>query len=303
MINSAKTAKLLLSVLSMVVASSVANATVYGNDPRKQASPDENPIYQRVGVITKAGTDEIVGTAWLSGECQITAMYHSVFLKSRSSSGSIITSRAKVGHVVDFHIGLKPGTGTSKSFDNVIKASVIDFGNYMPGDTTGMFEDYAHLQLETCVGKELGYLEVKPSKGTFDKPTGELMVVGFHQDRYFSQDGITVETGCTAQDLSAGVGGASVDCSLMPMCSGCPVLEKQPDGKYLVAGMMSRGPTKKAEHYSVETANWIVLSDVFSDSLIKARGEEVAPHILRARAPQSTSKATQLATAPRAVVR
>ena len=301
MINSAKTAKLLLSVLSMVAAASVANATVYGNDPRKQASPDENPIYQRVGVITKAGTDEIVGTAWLSGECQITAMYHSVFLKSRSSSGSIITSRAKVGHSVDFHIGLKPGK--AKSFDKVIKASVVDFGNYMSGDTTGMFEDYAHLQLETCVGKELGFLEVKPGKGLYEKPQGELMVVGFHQDRYFSQDGITVETGCKAQDLSAGIGGASVDCSLMPMCSGCPVLEKQSDGKYLVAGMMSSGSMKHAEHYSVETANWMVLSDVFSDSLIKSRGEEVAPHILRARAPQSTSVSTKLATAPRAVVR
>lgn len=301
MINSAKTAKLLLSVLSMVVASSVANATVYGNDPRKQASPDENPIYQRVGVITKAGTDEVLGTAWLSGECQITAMYHSVFFKERAASGKVITSRGKKGFAVDFHIGLKPGK--TKSYEKTVRAEVVDFGNYMPGDTSGAFEDYAHLKLDSCVGKELGYLEVKPSKGTFEKPMGELMVVGFHQDRYFSQDGITVETGCKAQDLSAGVGGSTVDCSTMPMCSGCPVLEKQPDGRFLVAGMVRAGGATHADRYSVETANWIVLSDVFSDSLIKARGEEVAPHILRARAPQSTSKPTKLATAPRAVVR
>ena len=301
MINSAKTAKLLLSVLSMVAAASVANATVYGNDPRKQASPDENPIYQRVGVITKAGTDEVLGTAWLSGECQITAMYHSVFFKERAASGKVITSRGKKGFAVDFHIGLKPGK--AKSYEQTVRAEVVDFGNYMPGDTSGAFEDYAHLKLDSCVGKELGYLEVKPSKGTFEKPTGELMVVGFHQDRYFSQDGITVEIGCKAQDLSAGVGGSTVDCSTMPMCSGCPVLEKQPDGRFLVAGMVRAGGATHADRYSVETANWIVLSDVFSDSLIKARGEEVAPHILRARAPQSTSKATKLATAARAVVR
>ncbi len=301
MINSAKTAKLLLSVLSMVAAASVANATVYGSDPRKQVSPDENPIYQRVGVITKAGTDEVLGTAWLSGECQITATYHSVFFKERAASGKVITSRGKKGVAVDFHIGLKPGK--TKSYEQKIRAEVVDFGNYMPGDTTGTFQDYAHLKLDSCVGKDIGYLEVKRSKGTFEKPDFDLMVVGFHQDRYFSQAGISVEIGCKAQDLSAGVGGATVDCSAMPMCSGCPVLEKQVDGKYLVTGMMVNGPMKYAEHYSVETANWMVLSDVFSDSLIKARGEEIAPQILRARAPQSTSVSTKLAMAPRAVVR
>ena len=81
------------------------------------------------------------------------------------------------------------------------------------------------------------------------------------------------------------------------------MLEMQRDGRQLVVGMINYGNIEHAERYSVETANWMVLSDVFADSLIKARGEEVAPHILRARAPQSTSKSTQLATAPRAVVR
>lgn len=301
MINSAKTAKLLLSVLSMVVASSVANATVYGNDPRKQASPDENPIYQRVGVITKAGTDEVLGTAWLSGECQITAMYHSVFFKERAASGKVITSRGKKGFAVDFHIGLKPGK--TKSYEQTVRAEVVDFGNYMPGDTSGVFQDYAHLKLASCVGKDRGYLQVKPSTGTFEGPTGELMVVGFHQDRYFSQSGISVETGCKAQDQSVGIGGYSLNCSAMPMCSGCPVLEKQSNGEFLVTGMIKVADPTTAEAYTADNANWMVLSDVFSDSLIKARGEEVAPHILRARVPQSTSVSTKLATAPRAVVR
>ena len=186
---------------------------------------------------------------------------------------------------------------------HTVRAEVVDFGNYMPSDTTGTFEDYAHLKLDSCVGKELGYLEVKPNKGTFEKPTGELMVVGFHQDRYFSQPGISVEMGCKAQDLSAGVGGATVDCSTMPMCSGCPVLEKQINGTFLVVGMIKAGSMNHIEKYTPDDANWMVLSDVFSDSLIKSRGEEVAPHILRARAPQSTSKATKLATAARTVVR
>lgn len=267
----------LLTLIVTVHFAGSAVATVYGNDNRRQVSPDENPIYQRVGIITKAGTNEILGTAWLSGECQITAMYHSVFFKERAASGKVITSRGKKGFAVDFHIGLKPGK--TKVYEQTIRAEVVDFGNYMPGDTSGVFQDFAHLKLGSCVGKKYGYLQVKASSGTFSGPTGELMVVGFHQDRYFSQPGISVETGCKAQDQSIGIGGYSLDCSAMPMCSGCPVLGKQSDGEFVVVGMIKIADPDMADRYTPDNANWMVLSDVFAESLLEAR-YDIEPHTL-----------------------
>ena len=114
-----------------------ALAVIFGNDNRRQASADENPLYRRVGIITKVNEyiDHGHGTAWLSGECLITTNYHVAFFKSRKEDGKVITTRAKRGVALDFHVDLQQGR--TKSFAKKVRAEVIDFGNWTPGIQQG----------------------------------------------------------------------------------------------------------------------------------------------------------------------
>lgn len=62
----------LLALIGTLHITDPAMATIFGDDNRRQATADENPLYRRVGVITRE--DHIYdGTAWLSGECLMTA--------------------------------------------------------------------------------------------------------------------------------------------------------------------------------------------------------------------------------------
>lgn len=275
----------LLALIGTLHITDPAVATIFGDDNRRQVSAEENPLYRRVGVITRE--DQIFsGTAWLSGECLITTNYHVAFFKSRKESGQVITSRAKRGVVLDFHVDVLPGearssgwkVGEGKSFRKKVRAEVVDFGNYMPADTTGVFQDYVHLKLEECVGRDLGFLEIKSPSNKSLPPGGELMVIGYPQDRWAAA-GVTVETGCSSPDLSVGVGGAALDCSVMPGHSGAPVLERQADGRYLVIGMIKIADNNHKEKYTVDVANWMVLSDAFAESIQEAR-YDIEPHTL-----------------------
>lgn len=271
----------LLGLIGSLHIADPAMAVIFGNDNRRQASADENPLYRRVGIITKV--DEYIdhghGTAWLSGECLITTNYHVAFFKSRKEDGKVITTRAKRGVALDFHVDLQQGR--TKSFAKKVRAEVIDFGNWTPGDTTGAFEDFVLLKLDQCIGRDLGFLEIKSPSNRYWQPAGELTVIGYPQDRW-TDSGVTVESGCKAPDTSAGVGGATIDCSFTPGSSGSPVLEIQDNGAYLVTGMVTGGSAKNhAEKYDVRSGsvNWMVLSDVFAESIQEAR-YDIEPHTL-----------------------
>ena len=283
----------LLGLIGSLHIADPAMAAIFGNDNRRQASADENPLYRRVGIITRVdeNIDHGHGTAWLSGECLITTNYHVAFFKSRKEDGRVITTRAKRGVALDFHVDLQ--AGRTKSFVKTIRAEVIDFGNYMPGDTTGAFEDFVLLKLDQCIGQDLGFLEVKSPSLEYERPKGDLMMIGYPQDRW-TAPGITVETGCKAHHESAGIGGATLDCSSMPGSSGSPVLQRQGDGSYVVAGILRAGGSIRAEKFDVSTANWMLLSDVFAESIQEAR-YDIESHTLsdEARKRISTRRANE----------
>ena len=283
----------LLGLIGSLHIADPAMAAIFGNDNRRQASADENPLYRRVGIITRVdeNIDHGHGTAWLSGECLITTNYHVAFFKSRKEDGRVITTRAKRGVALDFHVDLQ--AGRTKSFAKTIRAEVIDFGNYMPGDTTGAFEDFVLLKLDQCIGQDLGFLEVKSPSLEYERPKGDLMMIGYPQDRW-TAPGITVETGCKAHHESAGIGGATLDCSSMPGSSGSPVLQRQGDGSYVVAGILRAGGSIRAEKFDVSTANWMLLSDVFAESIQEAR-YDIESHTLsdEARKRISTRRANE----------
>lgn len=68
----------LLALIGTLHISDPAMATIFGDDNRRQAFANDDPLYRRVGVITRE--DQVYGgTAWLSGECLITTNYHVVF--------------------------------------------------------------------------------------------------------------------------------------------------------------------------------------------------------------------------------
>ena len=283
----------LLGLIGSLHIADPAMAAIFGNDNRRQASADENPLYRRVGIITRVdeNIDHGHGTAWLSGECLITTNYHVAFFKSRKEDGRVITTRAKRGVALDFHVDLQ--AGRTKSFVKTIRAEVIDFGNYMPGDTTGAFEDFVLLKLDQCIGQDLGFLEVKSPSLEYERPKGDLMMIGYPQDRW-TAPGITVETGFKANHERAGIVGATLDCSSMPGSSGSPVLQRQGDGSYVVAGILRAGGSIRAEKFDVSTANWMLLSDVFAESIQEAR-YDIESHTLsdEARKRISTRRANE----------
>lgn len=270
----------LLALFGTLHIADPALANVFGDDNRRQTSADENPLYRRVGIVTKVdqNIDNGHGTAWLSGECLIVTHYYAAFFKSRREDGEVITTRAKRGVALDFHVDLQPGR--TKSFAKKVRAEVIDFGNSTPGYTTGPFVNFALLMLDQCIGRDLGFLEVKPFSIQYWKAAGELTVIGYPQDRW-TDSGVTVESGCK-QDKSARVAGATLDCAFAPGSSGSPVLETQENGAYLVTGMVTGGSSKnQAEKYDVRSGSvsWTVLSDVFAESILEAR-YDIEPHTL-----------------------
>jgi hypothetical protein len=119
------------------------------------------------------------------------------------------------------------------------RATVVAFGRFSRSDFHGMAGDWAILRLDHCLGKKYGYLKhARPDRDS-PMPVGELMTAGFPGSRA-SQPGITVETGCKARDHGPVAELVGVDCAFESGMSGGPVLERQPDGSWLVVGLIQQ---------------------------------------------------------------
>jgi hypothetical protein len=90
-----------------------------------------------------------------------------------------------------------------------------------------------------------------------------------------------VETGCRARDHGPVKGLIGVDCAFEAGMSGGPVLERQVDGSWLVAGLIQQatgGADKLLPSYSMAYRNQAVSVTAFRkalDEVLRAEGKRV----------------------------
>ena len=106
------------------------------------------------------------------------------------------------------------------------------------------------------------------------------MTIGFPRSRA-GQTGITVETGCRARDHGPVKGLIGVDCAFEAGMSGGPVLERQVDGSWFVAGLIQQatgGTDRLLPSYSMAYRNQVVSVTAFRkalDEILRAEGRRV----------------------------
>jgi len=253
-----------------------AQANIFVEDRREQRNP-AFPINRSVGLLHNPGTGAS-GTAFLVGKCHIATAYHVAFMKERdSATGRVATSRGRLGHAVEFLVGLDPKA--PGRFAAKARATVVAFGDYGEADFHGMPGDWAILRLDDCLGKQYGFLKYARPGSESAMPHRELMTVAFARSR-LSQVGITVEKGCKARDHGPVSGLVGVDCAFESGMSGGPVLERQRDGRWLVVGLIQQS-TGRADavlpSYSMEHRNQMVYVTAFWRALDKVLGSEGRP--------------------------
>jgi len=263
------------AALWLVAEMAVANTFV---EDRRQQRDSSLPIFRSVGMLVhpQAGGG---GTAFLVSRCHIVTAHHVAIPKGNDgAAGNIEYLPGKVGHTAEFIIGPHPaipGTFVART-----QATVVELGNFSSGTFDGMAGDWAILRLDDCLGRKFGFLKHARPGPANTMPRGELMTIGFPRSRA-SQVGITVETGCKARDHGPVAGLIGVDCAFEAGMSGGPVLERQSDGSWLVAGLIQQstgGTDKLLPSYSMAYRNQVVSVTAFRKALegvLRAEGKRV----------------------------
>ena len=224
----------LLPIACGLLAAHDAAANVFGADRRVQREASHLP-YRAVGVLTQprlgAG-----GTAFLVSSCHVATAYHVAFLRGRAANGSVELGPAKLGHAAEFVAG--PDARIPGRFAARTRARVVAYGRFDARDFAGMAGDWAILRLDDCLGERFGYLR-HARAGDGSIPDGPLMTIGFPASRA-GEPGITVESGCRARDHGPVDALVGVDCAFESGMSGGPVVQLQPDGQWIVVGMVQQ---------------------------------------------------------------
>lgn len=224
----------ILALVAFVALARDAAANVFVADRRVQRAADRAP-YAAVGVLThpRIGAG---GTAFLVSSCHVATAYHVAFLRGRDASGNLLLGTPKLGHAAEFLVG--PDAKTPGRFAARTRARVVAYGRFDGRDFAGMAGDWAILRLDDCLGERFGYLRhARASAGAI--PEGPLMTIGYPASRA-GVAGITIETGCRARDHGPVEGLVGVDCAFESGMSGGPVLQLQPDGAWIVVGMIQQ---------------------------------------------------------------
>jgi hypothetical protein len=266
--------------LWLVAEGAVANTFV---EDRREQRDGSLPIFRSVGMLVhpEAGGG---GTAFLVSRCHIVTAHHVAFPKEWNvAAGRIEAAPGKVGRAAEFVIG--PHPAIPGRFVARARATVVESGKFFAGSFDGMAGDWAILRLDECLGTKFGFLRYARPGPNSPMPKGELMTIGFPRSRA-KQGGITVETGCRARDHGPVEGLIGVDCAFEAGMSGGPVLERQADGSWLVAGLIQQstgGTDLLLPSYSMAYRNQVVSVTAFRKAL---------DEVLRAEAKRLLAKRT-----------
>jgi hypothetical protein len=281
LIRGLKIRSLSLAFFACALAVSVARANVFVRDARVQENP-ARPILRSVGILTRLPDDGGWGTAFLVTECHVATAYHVAF-PVEATAQRVVSLANPRAHISEFQIGLTEENPLR--FTRRVKATPVAWGAY---DVTwdGLGQDWAILELETCVGSEFGFLDVasKNAAQILQDRTGanRLALLGFPSSRY-DQPGVSVERDCSAHALS---GDASMqppkpvpsllpmDCALELGASGGPLLmpiqNAQSSEEWFVVGMASREfrPQERViPAWNVRHANVAISSSAFARAI------------------------------------
>ncbi len=273
----------ILALLAYVALAHDAGANVFVADRRVPRAADRPP-YGAVGVLThpKIGAG---GTAFLVSSCHVATAFHVAFLRGRDATGNVVLGSPKLGYAPEFLAGLD--AKTAGRFAARTRARVVAYGRFDAKDFAGMAGDWAILRLDDCLGERFGYLRhARTAARAAPMPDGPLMTIGYPASRA-GMAGITIETGCRARDHGPVDGLVGVDCAFESGMSGGPVLQLQPDGAWIVVGMIqqSMAPVPGVlPVYTMEHRNQMIAVGAFRGAIDTALRAD-AQRLLARRAP------------------
>jgi len=257
-----------------------AAANVFGIDRRQQADADSDPL-RWVGELYSESDNFQTGSAVLVGECHILTAYHSTFFRrdgNLNKPSSAVVSR----------FFLDPDPARPGSFRRSTLARPVKWGEFSRWSLRGQSEDWALLQLDDCLGREVGHAAIAEAGKKAAEGYGELMFAGYPQSRR-GLGGVTFERGCHAWDYGPVFPIVGVDCAFERGASGGPLLELIA-GRWTVVGIASYRSNPVEEPlpaYMSKHRNVMVSSDAFS-----ARVGQSLQVATRLRPPEDSSGAT-----------
>ena len=246
-----------LVALALALMPALALANVFGVDKREQAPADSDPL-RWVGELYSETDQFQTGSAVLVGECHILSAYHSTFYRrdgNLNKPSSYVVSRFMLDPDPD-----KPG-----SFRRNTLARPVLWGEFSRWSLRGQSEDWALLQLDDCLGREVGYAQVASAGEKARNGYGELLFAGYPQSRR-TLGGVTLERGCHAWDYGPVFPIVGVDCAFERGASGGPLMELI-EGRWTVVGVASYRSNPVEEPlpaYMSKHRNVMVSSDSFS---------------------------------------
>jgi hypothetical protein len=243
--------------LALALAPVLVWANVFGVDKREQAPADTDPL-RWVGELYSEVDRFQTGSAVLVGECHILSAYHSTFFRrdgNLNKPSGYVVSRFRLDPDPD-----KPG-----SFRRNTLARPVLWGEFNRWSLRGQSEDWALLQLDNCLGREVGYAPIAEAGEKARDGYGELLFAGYPQSRR-TLGGVTLERGCHARDSGPVFPIIGVDCAFERGASGGPLFE-QIAGRWTVVGVASYRSNPIDEPlpaYMSKHRNVMVSSDAFS---------------------------------------
>lgn len=254
---------------------SAGNANVFGEDRRQDLFPVPNHL-QPIGVLRSLPDDGNWGTAFLVSECHIVTAFHVAFPKhkrSRFQPSAKIKSRFFVGRNGE---GRGVVGKTTHGFLSSSVATPIRWGHFSSNDYRGLLGDWAILELDDCLGRVYGSMNLTPSLQSHVVRGTEVSFAGFPRDR---QDGVGIlwEDRCSIKDWGPGTL-VGIDCGIRDGASGGPLLERNevPNGlggvtaSYVVVGIAIRELRPRDEiiaDYHPKFRNIALLSEAFDAEL------------------------------------
>ena len=260
--------RLFLAMLSLVPA--LAWANVFGVDRREQSAADTDPL-RWVGTLHSEAEQFQTGSAVLVGECHILSAYHSTFFRRDGNLNK------PSGHVVSRFM-LDPDPQKPGSFRRSTLARPVLWGEFSRWSLRGQSEDWALLQLDDCLGREVGYADIAGAGEKARNGYGELLFAGYPQSRR-PLGGVTFERGCHAWDSGPIFPIIGIDCAFERGASGGPIFERIGD-RWTVVGVASyrANPVDQPlPAYMSKHRNVMVSSDAFSARV--GQSLQVARHL------------------------
>jgi V8-like Glu-specific endopeptidase len=240
----------------------VAKSNIYVADFRVDLWPVPVTL-QPIGMLRALPDDLGWGTAFLVGQCHILTAFHVAF-PEHGKSGFVPSSEIKSLFSVGRTLNSRE---SAHGFSASAIATPVKWGAYHTNDHSGLYEDWAILELDDCLGRSFGFVNFDPDIHATEERAFQIHFAGFPQDRSH-EVGVTFEKNCLIRDFGPGFLNGT-DCAVVSGASGGPVFEEK-NGNLYVIGIAIREFLPfdgLLPEYSKENRNLILLTEQFISEL------------------------------------